>query len=58
MEKVLRILALLLSSVYILLLNSIWGIDDLVHGIMNVLSVDHQSLVESVLDLSFSTILS
>ena len=33
------------------------GIDALDHGIMNVLSIDHQSLILSVLDLSLSAIL-
>ena len=47
-----------LSSVYMSLFTSRGGIDDLVHGIMKDFSVDHQSFVLRVFDLSFSAILS
>ena len=47
-----------LSSVYMSLFTSRGGIDDLVHGIMKDFSVDHQSFILKVFDLSFSAILS
>ena len=53
-----KIFALSHSSVYISLFTSKGGTDEFVMGIMKDLSVDHQSLEESVVDLSLFAILS
>ena len=57
-KKVFKIFALSHSSVYILLFTSKGGTDEFVIGIMKDLSVDHQSLEESVVELSLFAILS